>query len=247
MPPQDQIAVEFKNVSLNYRVFHERSQSLKATVISKLRRRDHCEIFPALKNVSFKAKKGDCLGIIGKNGSGKSTLLKLVANIFRPSGGVISTNGRVAALLELGAGFHHDLTGIENIFLNGTLLGLTKKQIRERLEKIVKFSELDHFIDSPIRHYSSGMYMRLGFSVAVNVDPDILLFDEIIAVGDQGFQKKCYDEILRFREQGKTMLVVSHSMDTLRRVCDTALLLDRGAMVGQGPLEEMIEKYATLY
>ena len=241
------IAVEFRNVSLNYRVFHERSQSLKATVISKLRRRDNYEIFPALKNVSFQVKKGECVGVIGKNGSGKSTMLKLVANIFSPSGGSVKTFGKVAALLELGAGFHHDLTGVENIFLNGALLGLTRSQVQERFEKIVTFSELDHFIDSPIRHYSSGMYMRLGFSIAINVDPDILLFDEIIAVGDQGFQKKCYDEIFRIKSQGKTMLVVSHSMDTLRRICDTAILLDRGLMLGVGPLEEMIERYAGLY
>jgi len=243
----DDVAIRFKNVSLHYRVFHERGQSLKGTVISKLKRRDRFEVFPAIRNISFEIKKGESVAIVGRNGSGKTTLLKLVANIFPPSAGTVEVNGKVAPLLELGAGFHPDLTGLENIYLNGILLGLSRKQINERLQSIVEFSELGPFIDAPLRHYSSGMFMRLGFAVAVHVDPDILLFDEVIAVGDQGFQRKCYEKIMSIREQGCTMLVVSHVIDTLKRVCDKALLLDGGRIVAFGPLDMVAEQYASIF
>jgi ABC-2 type transport system ATP-binding protein len=239
--------VRFDRVTLNYRVFHERSQSLKATVINKLRRRDAFEIYPALKNVSFAVQPGEAVGIVGANGSGKSTLLKLVASILSPSAGSVAVQGRVAALLELGAGFSLDLTGAENVYLNASLLGLSRAETAARFREIVAFSELDHFIDSPIRHYSSGMYMRLGFAVAVHVDADLLLFDEVIAVGDQGFQRKCYEKILGFRERGRTIFVVSHSLDTLMRVCDRGLLLDQGMLVADGPMAEIARTYTETY
>jgi len=240
-------AVKFENASLHYRVFHERGQSLKGTVISKLKRRDRFEIFPALRDISFEVKKGESVAIVGRNGSGKTTLLKLAANIFPPSAGRVFVNGKVAPLLELGAGFHPDLTGLENIYLNGSLLGLGRKQIDERLQSIIDFSELGPFIDAPLRHYSSGMFMRLGFSIAVHVNPDVLLFDEVIAVGDQGFQRKCYEKIMEIRERKSTMLVVSHVIDTLRRICDRALLLDEGRIVAFGPLDEVAQQYAAIF
>lgn len=238
--------VRLQNVSLNYRVFHERSQSLKATVINKLRRRDRFEIYPALKNLSFSVRPGESVAIIGANGSGKSTLLKLIAGIFDPSAGTVNVGGRVAALLELGAGFDLDLTGLENIYLNAALLGLSGEETDRRLGDIVSFSELDYFIDSPMRHYSSGMYMRLGFAVAIHVDSEILLFDEVIAVGDQGFQRKCYERILGFKETGRTIFVVSHSLETLSRICDRALLLEHGALLADGPFQEVADRYASM-
>ena len=243
----DDSAIKFQDVSLFYRVFHERGKSLKGTVISKLKRRDRFEIFPALRALSFDIKKGESVAVIGRNGSGKTTLLKLVANIFPPSAGSVTVSGKVAPLLELGAGFHPDLTGLENIYLNATLLGLGRKQIAERLQKIIDFSELGYFIDAPLRHYSSGMFMRLGFAVAVHVDPEILLFDEVIAVGDQGFQKKCYDKIMEIREQKRTLMVVSHVVETLRTICNRAILLEEGRMLAFGPLDEIVQRYAALF
>lgn len=243
----DDLAIKFEDVSLHYRVFHERGKSLKGTVISKIKRRDRFEIFPALRDLSFEIKKGESVAVIGRNGSGKTTLLKLVANIFPPSAGRAIVNGKVAPLLELGAGFHPDLTGLENIYLNGTLLGLSRRQITERIQKIVDFSELGYFIDAPLRHYSSGMFMRLGFAVAVHVEPEILLFDEVIAVGDQGFQKKCYEKIMEIRDRKRTLLVVSHVVDTLRTICDKAILLEEGRLVAFGSLDEIIQRYAALF
>ena len=171
----------------------------------------------------------------------------IVANILTPSAGSLDVRGRVAALLELGAGFSLDLTGAENIYLNASLLGLSRKETDARFADIVAFSELDHFIDSPIRHYSSGMYMRLGFAVAVHVDADLLLFDEVIAVGDQGFQRKCYEKILGFREQGRTIFVVSHSLETLSRICERGILLEHGALVADGPFAEVAQAYTEMY
>ena len=237
--------VRFEHVSLNYRVFHQRSQSLKATVVSKLKRRDAFEIYPAIKNVSFAVRPGESVGIVGTNGSGKSTLMKLIASIFSPSAGTVEVSGQVAALLELGAGFDLDLTGAENIYLNAALLGLSKQETDARFQQIVDFSELSHFIDSPIRHYSSGMYMRLGFAIAVHVDSAILLFDEVIAVGDQGFQRKCYEKILEIKGSGRTIFVVSHSIDTLSRICERGMLLEHGALEADGPFAEVAEEYAA--
>lgn len=240
-------AIDLRQIHVHYVVRHERAQSLKGMVLSKLRRRDRCEIFPALKAVDLQMDPGESVAVVGPNGSGKSTLLKVIAGIFAPSGGSVRIHGRLAALLELGAGFHLDLTGLENIYLGGALLGLSRRQVEEKLPAIVEFSELDRFIDAPIRHYSAGMYMRLGFSVAVHCDPDVLLFDEVIAVGDAAFQAKCYQKIAELREAGKTLLVVSHAPETLRRLCDRGLLLHHGAIRFDGALDQCLAEYRQLY
>jgi ABC-2 type transport system ATP-binding protein len=243
MPP----AIELSRVHVHYVVRHERAQSLKGTVLSKLRRVDRSEVFPALKAVDLTIMPGEGVAVVGPNGSGKSTMLKVIAGIFDPSGGTVRVHGRLAALLELGAGFHLDLTGLENIFLGGALLGLSRRQVEDRLADIVAFSELDRFIDAPIRHYSAGMYMRLGFSVAVHSDADVLLFDEIIAVGDASFQAKCYAKIAELRARGKTLIVVSHAADTLRSLCERGILLHHGAIRFDGPLDKCLAEYRQMY
>lgn len=240
-------AIQLKKVSLNYRVFHERSHSLKAAVISKLKMRDHVELFPALKAVDLDVAPGESVAVMGPNGSGKSTLLKVIAGIFAPSAGQIKVTGPVSALLELGAGFAPDLTGLENIYLNAALLGQTKKWAQEHIADIIAFSELDHFIDSPLRHFSSGMYMRLGFSIAIFARTDILLFDEVIAVGDAGFQAKCYDAIAMRREQGTSMLIVSHSESTVKALCERGIVLNHGQVVFDGPIEKATKKYQEFF
>lgn len=199
--------------------------------------------FDALKNVTFGVKKGEGLAVIGKNGAGKSTLLGLVTGLAQPDQGTVTVTGRVAALLELGSGFHPDLTGRENVFMNASLLGFNKKQTTELFDQIVEFSGVGDFIDQPLRTYSSGMNVRLAFSIAVNVDPDILIIDEVLAVGDQGFQAKCFDRIRSFREQGKTFLCVSHNRAILAEICDRAIWLDSGEVVTEGPIHEVFDAY----
>lgn len=211
-------------------------------LVSLLRRRQP-ERFQALRNVSVALQAGDSLAIVGPNGAGKSTLLSLVAGISFPDEGRIVTQGSVAALLELGSGFHPDLTGRENVILNASLLGLTRKQTRERFDQIVEFSELAGFLEEPLRTYSTGMVMRLAFSVAVNVDPDVLIVDEAFAVGDQAFQAKCIRKILDFKQAGKTLLCVSHSTAILEQVCGRALWLDRGRTVMEGGIREVLDAY----
>lgn len=240
-------AIQLKKVSLNYRVFHEHSHSLKATVISKLKKRDQVELFPALKAVDLEVSPGESVAVMGPNGSGKSTLLKLIAGIFGPSAGQVEVNGKIATLLELGAGFAPDLTGLENIYLNAALLGQSKKWTQDHFDDIVAFSELAHFIDSPLRHYSSGMYMRLGFSVAIFAKTDILLFDEVIAVGDAGFQAKCYDAIAQRRKNGACMLIVSHSPQTVKTLCDRGIVLNHGQIVFDGAIDSATQKYQNFF
>jgi ABC-2 type transport system ATP-binding protein len=243
----DAPAIRLDNVHVHYVVHHERAQSLKGAVVGWLRRRDRAEIFPALKAVDLTVAPGESVAIVGPNGSGKSTLLKVIGGIFEPSGGRVAHRGRLAALLELGAGFHLDLTGLENIYLGGALLGLSRRQVDERLRDIVAFSELDRFIDAPIRHYSSGMFMRLGFALAVHCEPEIILFDEVIAVGDAAFQAKCYHKIAELRTQERTMLMVSHAPETLRRLCDRGVLLHHGVIAFDGPLDDCLAAYERLY
>jgi ABC-type polysaccharide/polyol phosphate transport system ATPase subunit len=236
-------AIVVDGVSKQYRLYHERNQSLKAAIMRRARVR--YEEFWALRDVSFDVPEGSTFAIIGENGSGKSTLLKCMAKILRPERGRIDTVGKISALLELGAGFHPELTGRENIFLNGSILGLTKKQLDQRFDEIVDFAGLEHFIDTPVKNYSSGMYVRLGFSVAINVDPDILLIDEVLAVGDAEFQRKCMEKFDDFRESGKTIVIVSHTLDSIRNLCDTAAWLERGVLRRLGPSNEVIDEYLT--
>jgi lipopolysaccharide transport system ATP-binding protein len=199
--------------------------------------------FYALRSVSFKVSSGESLAVIGDNGAGKSTLLNIATGLCLPSEGHAIVRGRIAALLALGSGFHPDLTGEENVYINAALLGLTRKQVRQRFDHIVEFAEVENFIREPLRTYSSGMMMRLAFSVAINVDPDILIIDEVLGVGDQRFFDKCVEKILEFRYGGKTLLCVSHALDTLESLCDWGLWLDHGRVVQTGPVQQVIRAY----
>src|SRR6185369_10826334 len=233
--------IEFKNVS---KCFHRHAgQMLLRDRIARLLRPEPRERFYALSNVSFEAKAGESIAIIGHNGAGKSTLLNLATSLCDPTEGAVTVNGRVAALLELGSGFHRDLTGAENVRINAALLGLNRAQARASFDQIVEFSGIGDFIDEPLRTYSTGMMMRLGFSVAVNVDPDILILDEVFAVGDQNFQLKCREKVMEFKKSGKTMLCVSHATTTLHQLCDRAIWLDHGQMMMDGTSDEVIAMY----
>ncbi|MCW2523654.1 MAG: transporter related [Frankiales bacterium] len=234
-------AIEIHDVSKEFRLYHERNQSLKAALMRGQRAK--YEEFWALKDVSFDIPAGSTFGLIGENGSGKSTLLKLIAGIYRPSKGDIRTTGSLAALLELGSGFHQELSGRENVFLNGSILGMSKKEIAGRFDEIVDFAGIGQFIDQPVKNYSSGMYVRLGFSVAINVDPDILLVDEVLAVGDAAFQEKCMEKFAAFRKAGKTVVIVSHAMGSLRSMCDQAVWLEHGKVVQAGDATELVDAY----
>jgi ABC-type polysaccharide/polyol phosphate transport system ATPase subunit len=222
-------AIEVRAVSKRFRLYHERYSSLKERAIH-FGRIPH-EDFWAIRDADFEVAEGETVGLLGHNGSGKSTLMKCIAGILQPTMGEIVTRGRLAALLELGAGFHPELTGRENIYLNGSILGFSKRDIDRVFDEIVEFSELDKFIDMQVRHYSSGMYVRLGFAVAVNVDPDILLIDEVLAVGDEAFQRKCLERVARFQREGRTILFVTHAADLVRKICDRAIVLDHGETV----------------
>ncbi len=235
------IAVAVKSVTKRYRIHHEKIPSLKQTVL-KLKRTTY-EEFLALDDVSFSIKRGETCGIIGPNGSGKSTLLKLMAKIIHPTLGKIVVNGSLSALLELGAGFHPDLTGRENIYINAAILGMKKKDVDRKLNDIIGFSELERFIDTPVKNYSSGMYMRLGFSVAINVNPDILLVDEVLAVGDQAFQAKCYKIIYDFMRRGKTIIIVSHDLETISDLCSKVIFLRDGKIIDMGKPLDIVAKY----
>jgi ABC-2 type transport system ATP-binding protein len=234
-------AIEITDVSKRFRLYHEKYQSLKERVIH-LGRAPY-EEFWALRDVNLEIKEGETVGLLGHNGSGKSTLLKCIAGILQPTTGAVRTVGRMAALLELGAGFHPDLTGRENVFLNGAVLGLPRKLIEKKFDEIVAFAELERIIDNQVKHYSSGQFVRLGFAVAVNVEPDVLLIDEVLAVGDENFQRKCLDRVKQFQREGKTMVFVSHSPDLVRMLCDRAAVLDHGLVVGEGAPGVVIRTY----
>ncbi|MFA5015646.1 MAG: ABC transporter ATP-binding protein [Actinomycetota bacterium] len=234
-------AVAVKSVTKRYRIHHEKTPSLKQTIL-KFKRTTY-EEFLALDDVSFSIKHGETCGIIGPNGSGKSTLLKLMARIIQPTSGEIIVNGPLSALLELGAGFHPDLTGRENIYINAAILGMKKRDVDRKLNDIIGFSELERFIDMPVKNYSSGMYMRLGFSVAINVNPDIMLVDEVLAVGDQAFQAKCYKVIYDFMKRGKTIIIVSHDLETISDLCSKVVFLRDGKIVDMGKPLDIVSKY----
>jgi lipopolysaccharide transport system ATP-binding protein len=233
----------FDNVVQRFRVIRERPDTLRETFAHLFQRRTSYYDFEALKGVSFDVGNGEAVGIVGRNGSGKSTILRIIAGVYCPTGGVVRVSGKVAALIELGAGFHPDLTGRENIILNGLLLGLTKHEVQRREGRILDFAELGQFIDSPVKQYSSGMFMRLGFAVATEVDPDILLMDEILAVGDSAFQRKCLERIDGFHRQGKTIFMVSHSASNIRRFCHRALWINDGVLQADGPVDEVVARY----
>jgi ABC-type polysaccharide/polyol phosphate transport system ATPase subunit len=236
-------AITVDDVSKQYRLYHERNQSLKAALMRRARVR--YEEFWALRDVSLQVPEGATFALIGENGSGKSTLLKCMARILQPEKGKIVSHGKISALLELGAGFHSELSGRENIFLNGSILGLSKKQLKQRFDEIVGFAGLEHFIDTPVKNYSSGMYVRLGFSVAINVDPDILLVDEVLAVGDAEFQRKCLEKFAEMRQAGKTIVIVTHAIATIRNMCDTAAWLEHGMLRRLGPAPEVSDQYLS--
>jgi ABC-type polysaccharide/polyol phosphate transport system ATPase subunit len=241
-------AIELVGVSKVYRRYGGRHFStLKSALLQRsiLRDLQPSETFPALKEVSFSVPKGSTYGVIGRNGSGKSTALKLVAGITKPTSGTVRVDGRISALIELGAGFHPEISGRENVFINGIMLGLTKREIRERFDEIVDFAELRDFIDAPVKTYSSGMYMRLGFAVAIHVNPDVLLVDEVLAVGDEGFTHKCLDKFAEFRRRGKTILLVTHSLNLVERFCDEALWLDSGVARAHGDPKRVVGAYLT--
>jgi len=235
--------IRFDRVFQRFRVIQERPDTLREVTARIFRRHSQFHLFEALKDVSFEVEDGELLGVIGRNGSGKSTTLKLIAQVYRPTSGKISIKGRVTALIELGAGFHGDLTGRENIVINGLMLGLTRRQIRDCEQRIIDFAELGEFIDSPVKQYSSGMYMRLGFAIAVEVDPDIMLIDEILAVGDTAFQQKCLERIQDFHRRGKTILYVSHAMESVKKLCSRTILLHEGALIADGSPDEVYEQY----
>ncbi|MDH6278218.1 lipopolysaccharide transport system ATP-binding protein [Aurantimicrobium minutum] len=234
-------AVEVRNVSKLFKLHHERNQSLKSAIMRG--RISRYEEFTAVNDVTFDVKAGSTFGLIGSNGSGKSTLLKCLARIYSPNKGSITYNGRMAALLEVGSGFHHELSGKENIYLNGSILGMSKKEIDSKYDEIVDFSGVEQFIDQPIKNYSSGMYVRLGFSVAISVEPDILVADEVLAVGDEAFQRKCLDKFKDFKMSGRTVILVSHSMESIKDMCDQAAWLEKGNLQVVGESKDVVSQY----
>jgi ABC-2 type transport system ATP-binding protein len=240
-PMSGEPAVRVSNLSKRFRLFHDRNQSLKQTLLSG--RRSRHEDFWALRDVSFDVQRGETFGIVGHNGSGKSTLLKCLTKILQPDEGRVAVQGSISALLELGAGFHPELSGRENVFLNAAILGVPRRDIVERFDEIVEFSGLEQFIDTPVKNYSSGMFVRLGFAVAINVDPDVLIIDEVLAVGDAAFQAKCGDKIAEFRDRGKTIVLVTHGMSDVVRICQRAAWLDHGQLRMLGAPDEIVDAY----
>jgi ABC-2 type transport system ATP-binding protein len=234
-------AVEVVGVSKKFRLFKERNNTLKGTIMRG--RRVIAEDFWALKDVSFEVYQGETFGLIGENGSGKSTMLKCMTKILRPNQGVVTVTGNISALLELGAGFHPELTGRENVFLNGAILGLSQKELRRRFDEVVDFAGVGAFIDEPVKNYSSGMYVRLAFAVAINVDPDVLLIDEVLAVGDEAFQRKCNEKLAELRNQGKTIVFVSHGLAVVQNLCDRAAWFSHGRLMQVGRPKEVIDAY----
>lgn len=229
---QNQIAIDVKNITKSFKVYYDKGSQLKERLLFK--KRNRYEERQVLKDISFTVKKGEAVGLIGHNGCGKSTTLKLLTKIMYPDSGTITMHGRVSSLIELGAGFHPDMSGKENIYTNAAIFGLTKKEIDDRLDDIIAFSELEDFIDNPVRTYSSGMYMRLAFSVAINVDADILLIDEILAVGDANFQSKCFNKLKEIKRDGTTIVIVSHSLGQIEQICDRSIWIHEGKIRAEG-------------
>ncbi len=240
----DGVAVRFERVSKRYR--RQEGVTLKEFVPALLRGRGWAPPFYAIRDVSFSLRHGETLGIIGLNGSGKTTILRLIAGVTAPTSGEVWVAGRVSPLLALGAGFHPDLSGGENVFLNAAILGMTNREVRERFDEIVTFADLWDFVDTPVKRYSSGMFLRLAFSVAVHSDPNILLLDEALAVGDAPFQRKCFEKMLAFQQQGVTIVFVSHALEPVRSFCHRVLLLEEGHVVMEGRADSVVQEYRSL-
>lgn len=238
---KNEVTISVQDVKKSFKVYFDKGNMLKERILFPNRNR--YERREVLNGISFQCHKGEAVGIIGKNGCGKSTMLKLLSKILRPNAGTITVNGRVSSLIELGAGFHMDMTGRENIYINASIFGLKKKEINRRIDDIICFSELGESIDNPVRTYSSGMYMRLAFSVAINVDADILLVDEILAVGDVNFQKKCFNRLREIKQSGTTIVIVSHSMAQLYEICDRLIWIDNGRIQKDGDVRQTAEAY----
>lgn len=234
-------AIEVKNIHKSFKIYYDKGATIKEKILFKNRNR--YEEHQVLKGIDLKISKGEVVGLVGHNGCGKSTLLKLMTRIIYPDQGTIKVQGKVSSLLELGAGFHPDMSGRENIYTNASIFGLTKKEIDQRIDRIIEFSELEAFIDNPVRTYSSGMYMRLAFSVAINVDADVLLVDEILAVGDAAFQAKCFSKIQEFKKQKMTIVMVSHDLGAVERLCDRAIWIDQGKKRIDGKPHDVIALY----
>lgn len=234
-------AIEVKNMTKKFSIYYDKANTLKEKLM--FWNRGNKEVRTVLKNINVDIKKGETVALIGVNGSGKSTLLKLMTKIIYPTKGTVETKGKLTSLLELGAGFHQDFSGRENIYFNASIFGLSKKEIDKRIDDIIEFSELFEFIDNPVRTYSSGMYMRLAFSVAINVDADILLIDEILAVGDQHFQDKCFKKLEELRDSDKTIVIVTHNLDSIRKLCNRAIWINKGEVKMDGECKKVIEEY----
>ena len=234
-------AIEVIDVTKSFKIYYDKASTLKEKVF--FWKRNQSEVFTALKDINLTIKKGETVGLVGVNGSGKSTLLKLMTKIIYPNKGKVVTHGKLTSLLELGAGFHQDFTGRENIYFNAAIFGLTKQEIDKRIDTIISFSELGEFIDNPVRTYSSGMYMRLAFSIAINVDADILLIDEILAVGDQHFQEKCFQKLEELKNSDKTIVIVSHSLDQIEKLCTRAIWINEGVVAMDGQPHNVILEY----
>ncbi|MBE7699533.1 ABC transporter ATP-binding protein [Oerskovia sp. Sa1BUA8] len=233
-------SIEVKNLQKRFTLRHNRS--LKELMVAAVRGKDLSDTFLALDDVSFDVQEGETVALLGFNGSGKSTLLKLISGVLRPDSGTIGTRGRVAGLIEVGAGFHPDLTGRENVYLNAAILGLSQTQVEQRFDEIVAFSEIEKFIDTEVKFYSSGMFIRLAFSVAVHSDPEVFLIDEVLAVGDEPFQRKCLDRVRELRDEGRTLVIVSHDLDMVADLCDRGILLEKGVVVADGDTRVLVDK-----
>ena len=246
--PSPEIAISVKNVSKNFMLPKDRSTSIKGAVVSAFRKKDHgVDVQHALKDISFEIKKGEFFGIVGRNGSGKSTLLKILAEIYQPSSGEVGINGRLVPFIELGVGFNPELTGRENVYLNGALLGFSKKEIDARYNEIVEFAELENFMDQKLKNYSSGMQVRLAFSVATRAEAEILLVDEVLAVGDAEFQRKCFQYFRKLKKDKQTVVFVSHDMGAVKEYCDRAILIEKSEIIKSGKVSEVASAYTKLF
>jgi ABC-type polysaccharide/polyol phosphate transport system ATPase subunit len=235
--------IKVENVTQRFRLIQERPDSVRELFTKLFRHKSEFHNFEAVRNVSFEVHEGEIVGLVGRNGSGKSTLLKIVAGVYKPTFGRVEVRGSIAPLIELGAGFHGELTGRENVLMNGLLMGFTKREMQAREKSILDFADIGDFIDSPVKQYSSGMYTRLAFAVATEVNPDVLVVDEILAVGDSAFQQKCLDRLENFRRSGKTILFVTHSLNQIIEHCDRALYIEKGSLVADGDPEQIVDLY----